>query len=330
VQHEDWTMEIGGSGFGGPEWAALFREAGGRMPFAPASIRPGHEGTVTRAAFLPDGDRFVTASWDDYRLCLWSSDQDAPLSAVTCERRPHDLTVLPDGSGVAVVDAYGNLTVWPVEYDGFGEPRILMGDAGKSPRVAVSADGRWFATTGYGYAAAVWDVAQGRKVRELPDSESLRGVAFSPAGPVVVCGTQKNELILWDLDARAMGRKRLKIPKVTPDSDVWAVAWDPQGHYLATGHMDASVTVWDAERRKPLHDSYIQDASTFDVEFSPDGTILATAHQNGQVHFWDPESGRPVGRVDAHQGGATAVAFRQDGLPAFVTGGEDGNVILWQ
>jgi WD40 repeat protein len=167
-------------------------------------------------------------------------------------------------------------------------------------------------------------------VRELPESESLRGVAFSPAGPVVVCGTPKNELILWDLDARVMGRKRLTIPKVSPDSDVWAVDWDPRGRYLATGHMDASVTVWDAERRKPLHDSYIQDASTFDVEFSPDGTVLATAHQNGQVHFWDPESGRPVGRVDAHEGAATSVAFRRDGLPAFVTGGEDGNVILWQ
>ena len=329
VQHEDWSLEMGG-GFTGPEWIALFGETGGRVPFAPRSVRHGHEGTVTRAAFLPDGDRFVTASWDDKRLCLWDGTGEGPLDVVECDRRPHDLVVMPDGSAVTVVDAYGNVTVWPVGWSEFGPPWTLMGDAGTVPRVAVSADGKLLATTGHGYPVAVWDVALGKKVEELSDSESMRGVAFSPAGPVVVCGTPRNELVLWDLDARILGRKSLKIPKVTESSDVWAVAWDPRGKYLATGHMDASVTVWDAERRKPLHDSYIQDASTYDVEFSPDGTVLASAHQNGRIHFWDPESGRQIGRVDAHQGAATTVAFRPDGRPALVTGGEDGNVVLWE
>jgi WD40 repeat protein len=117
---------------------------------------------------------------------------------------------------------------------------------------------------------------------------------------------------------------------VDKQSDVTSVAWSPDGEQILTGHMDSSVTLWEASKRKEVLDLYVPDASTYQVAFSPDGTLFASAQQDGTVYLWDAGTGDRLAGLASHQGAVTAIAFSPVEGEILASGGEDGQVVIWQ
>ena len=81
---------------------------------------------------------------------------------------------------------------------------------------------------------------------------------------------------------------------------MYAVAFSPDGHLLASGLEDAGTQLWDAatgERLRTLHpDATFWTEMTGPVHavaFSPDGRLLASAGDDGTVRLWDPATGQP-------------------------------------
>ncbi|GJM44512.1 MAG: hypothetical protein DHS20C21_13540 [Gemmatimonadota bacterium] len=292
-----------------------------------------HQGSVTALEFTRDGRHLVSIGYDDYRLCLWDAVTGELLDGVDYEDRPCDLALLPDGRAAYVVDADGGVTEWPIEGEAFGGPRLLSGRAGRTPRIAVDAGGHRAVTTSWDDPAKLWDLDARTFVQALPQSEKMRGVAFSPVGPTVACGHHGDYFAVWNLDRLSWpvgSRKTHRVPNVAAQSDVHSVAFSPDGRRLATGHMDSSLSVWDMEKGRQIHNWYVQDSSAMDVTFSPCGTVLATAQQDGRVHLWETESRRTLFRLPAHEGAALAVAFNPADGVTLATGGEDGVLRIWQ
>lgn len=338
VVREDWEADAGApiapGGFLVPaiDLATVYAAGPEALPRERVSIAA-HEGAVTRAAFTRDGRALVSIGYDDDRVCLWDPESGAALDAIETDARPCDLALAPDGSAAYVVDAEGRITQWPIAGSSFGTPRFLAGLAGETPRIAIDPAGHRAVTTSWNDPAKLWDLDAGTFERPLPKSERMRGVAFSPAGPVVVCGSAGDSFVRWDLDRLAWpvgARKAVRVPKASPDSDVYAVAFSPDGRRLATGHMDASISIWDMESGREMHDWYVADCSTMDVEFSPCGTVLATAQQDGKVHLWEVESRRALARLGPHEGAALTVAFDPADGVTIATGGEDGAIRIWR
>ena len=322
VLHESWEIS---SSPGSGNWAEKIRTEA--KPSRSLHWKA-HDGAVTRIAFTPDGSQLVSVSYDDKGIRLWDRASGKLVAEAVSEHRPTDLAMFPDGTRIAVADAYGNVTLWPLDHDRLGEPRRLQGDAGKNPvRIAVNAKGTLLVTSAFQGPMYVWDVTRGGRGEDLPKSESIRGVAFSPRDDVVVGGGYGNTFTVWDLDG---GRKEYRIPKVTEQSDAWAVAVSPDGKRVVTGHMDSSITVWDIARKKQIHDFYVQDQSTHAAAFSPDGTVIATAHQNGKVYLWDAETAIEVAILGPHQGAAKSVAFSDAEWDLLASGGEEGEIAIWR
>jgi len=315
---------------GSGNWASRLQK--GQHEYPKARLEwDGHDGSVTELAFTNDGSRLVSIGYDDFRLRLWDRGSGSLVDEVELEHRPTDLTVLPKGKGVAVVDTHGNVTILPVDYSGFGEPTRLSGDAGAQPRVAASADGKFLATTCFDGPIRVWSLDSKAIVRELPKSEKMRGVAFSPKDDIVAAGSIGNTFSVWNLDAKLFGgHKTVRIPKVSEQSDVWDVAWSPDGKKLLTGHMDSSITLWAVDKKKQIHNFYVEDASTMDVEFAPDGTVFASAQHNGYVFLWDTETSAGLARLSGHDGAVTSIAFSPTEWELVASGGEDGDILIWQ
>lgn len=328
VENEHWEVNLGiGSGSG--NWAARLKEGQHQQPRERLKWS-GHEGSVTRLAFTRDGSRIVSIGYDDFRIKLWDRSSGSLLDEVEIERRPTDLAMLPRSDAAVVVDVHGNVNIWPIDYQGFGEPRLLSGDAGKQPRVAVNSDGTLLATTCWEGPVQLWDVKTGKVIDRLTGEERMRGISFSPRANILAAGHHTNRFTIWYLDAKWGKKKEVEIPRVSEQSDVWSVAISPDGKKLLTGHMDSSITMWDLEKRKEIHDLYVQDASAHDVGFSPDGTLFATAQQNGCVFLWDTETSAGLARMSGHQGAAKTVAFSPAEWELLASGGEDGTIILWQ
>ena len=169
--------------------------------------------------------------------------------------------------------------------------------------VALSRDGRSVATAGP-KEAIVWSAETGGTITRL-----TRGgkIAFSPDGTRLATAGD-NTGTLWDV---AGGKE---IAQMSHSKTITAIAFSPDGHYLATGSMDQTARVWDAKGGGAVvllpHNGWVSA-----VDFSPESGRLATASWEGVSRVWEAERGRELARVNHGfwSSNATHVAFSPDG-----------------
>jgi WD40 repeat protein len=289
-----------------------------------------HYGGVTRLIFLPDGERLASIGINDRRLRVWDRG-GVLLGEAECSERPSDLAFLARTGELAVVDAAGGITVWPLGGSTLGKPRTLSGTAGPTAHIAASRDGSVLATSGYRNPVRLWNPAAGT-VKELSGSASMRGLAFSPREPLLAAGGYGRTWTLFEVDPRKLSahRSTIKIPKVSEQSDAWSVAWSPDGTRVLTGHMDSSITLWLARERRELHNFYVRDSGVHAVAFSGDGSVFATGHSDGFIFLWDTESAGGLSKLEAHDGAVESVAFSPTEGDLLASGGADGRIVLWR
>src|SRR5262249_26525549 len=104
-------------------------------------------------------------------------------------------------------------------------------------------------------------------------------------------------------------------PKETRGRDVYSVAFDPEGTFLASGHLDGSVLLWDVQLRKMIREHVEPHGSPVEsVVFTPDGRWLVSGSDDKTVSMWDVLNLKePVGRKTGHLGPVQSVAISSDG-----------------
>ncbi|WP_316764825.1 nSTAND1 domain-containing NTPase [Streptomyces herbicida] len=117
---------------------------------------------------------------------------------------------------------------------------------------------------------------------------------------------------------------------------VYAVAFSPDGHTLASASRDRTARLWDV--RDPLHPRALGRPLTghrdfvFSVSFSRDGRTLATASQDRTVRLWnvsDPAHATALGHPLTGTADAVAsAAFSPDGRTVAAPG-HDHMIRLW-
>jgi WD40 repeat protein len=194
---------------------------------------------VGPAAFSPDGRLLVATvgnrGSNDRGLRLWDAASGNELRRLPDYAWP---AFSPDGKLLAVWNKSHSITLLDVESG--HEVRTLGGNFAFLQAVVFSPNGSLLATHEYDTAmVTLWDVASAKEVRNIYDSATVRGTAFSPDSRLLASGSEDHTIKLWDV---ASGNK-LRTFSGHSDS-VNCVTFSPDGRWLASGGADASVHLW--------------------------------------------------------------------------------------
>lgn len=309
----------------------------------------GHNDVITGLAFSPDGQQFISGSWDR-TVRRW--DLRTGLEAQRfIEHTDYILSVAYSPDGEYVLSSAGRLGAVP------NDARVLMWDL--RSRVEVTrfrAHQSWVWTAAYSPDGAhiitgsgrlqnadgdnsirIWDMLTGEQVQVLSGhGHVVSRAVYSPDGRRIASSSWDRTVRLWDVATGAeLARYEGHIRSVN------SVAFSPDGQYLLTGSSDWTMhllridagaegitlePVWTFGTLRAEDQG--NDNNFVFVLFSPDGRYALGTSRDKMAHLVDVGTGEEVRRFEGHTSRLEMGAFNADGS-LLATASWDGSAIVW-
>lgn len=272
------------------------------------------------AAFSPDGNRIVTASYASVRV--WDAKTGNVLATMSgLENGADTVAFSPDGGRVVTSSSFDHIArVWDAKTG--TELLKLSGHTDSVTSAAFSADGTRVLTVSTDNTARLWDAATGAELAKLSGHTAyVNTAAFSPDGSRVVTASYDKTARVWDATT---GSELIKISAHT--QQVRTAAFSPDGGRFITASDDGTAQVWDTTSGAAVVTLHGQ-GSVWNAVFSADGRHILTASEDDIARIWDAETGSELLKMSAHTGLRTA-AFSPDG-GRVITASDDQAAEVW-
>jgi len=235
---------------------------------------------------------YVALSPDQRWLAV--ADGQVSLWDLTTRQQAHSF-----GSGVAVAfspdgqllaTAAGEVQVWQLS-----TRKILASHRQHKQAIwslAFAPDGRWLASAGLDGAVLLWDPKTGAIVQRFEHPTAVKCLALTRDGRYLAAGLNKlpgatlADVTTWDTQS---GQKQAILP--THSSDLWWLAYSPDGSRLASSTYGALVRIWDPAAKQQLLELNDNQGSVSGMAFSPDGKMLVTCGTDRRLILWDALNG---------------------------------------
>lgn len=188
----------------------------------------------------------------------------------------------PDGSTLASAGDDGTIALWDVA-TGVAKARFRAHQK-QAFQVAWSPDGQRLATCGNEQNVRIWSATDLKEICVIPSAErDLECLAVSVNGDLAF-GTEGGFVILTKMPGESGQQSGIQTFSDGSNEHCGAVAFSPDGRYLAAGRKDGRVvlraigpSVWTQPRELLFHDSVSS------LSFSPAGDWLAAGIHDGSV-----------------------------------------------
>ena len=108
---------------------------------------------------------------------------------------------------------------------------------------------------------------------------------------------------------------------------VTAVAFSPNGEWLATADRNGGVTVWDADNGLEVHTVAGHKSMVTGLSWRDDSKLLVSVSEDGAAKVWEMSEGKQVRTWNPHPTGTLSVSQAHDGR--VVTCGRDRQMTVW-
>lgn len=282
-----------------------------------------HSAATTKSSTLPKPRQRpeTTAS-----LQQRPAEDDGPANPLLQQLVGHTgavtaLAYSPGGYSIVSAGADATVRIWNASNGSLS--RIIPMDHGAATSIALQ--GEYIATGHADGYVAVWDKTSGHKVADLQRNEaSIWSLVFTNVPGRLLAAAHDWKVALWDLRAPSSPVHIFE----GHENAVQAIAFAPQGPFLASGGADRTVKLWnlntlDLVRTYRRHPDFVTA-----VKFSPDASRVASATLNGDIRLWSTSSQRTYRRLRGHKDSVTALAFSGSG-GLLASSSADGTVRLW-
>jgi WD40 repeat protein len=312
-----------------------------------AHVLHGHTDEIRALAFNRDGSRLATAG-NDQTIHVWDPRTGELLAGQNLQTK-FSISVagsrLASTCGGTTLEVYSLATGERVPPSGAEVPHIVA----RQPEpddlstrriaplvptaVALSPDGRFLVAGGSDSYLHLWDLTT------TDPPVQLRG-SWGPVGALVFAPDSRHlasacaddgTCWVWDMEQR---EPVLLMPEAADGASVEAVAFHPNGRWLACGGIDwlstrgsdGAICLWDIPDKRRL---FIFEGGVSSLAFHPNGRWLAgAALEDAQMVIWDVTEDSPAKRIRGHSERVRAVAFHPSGR-WLVSASDDRTIRIW-
>lgn len=161
--------------------------------------------------------------------------------------------------------------------------------------------------------------------RSFAASAPLEALAIDATGQRFATGGWNGTAQVWDLST---GQVLATLPH--GGEYVNAVAFSPNGQYLATGGNDPAgfIQIWEIASSKQVRVISGHDDEVLSLAYSQDGSQLLSSSYDKTARLWDVATGKEVRKFAGHTWWVWSAMFSPD-ESQIVTAGHDGTAIVW-
>ncbi|MHB8599187.1 MAG: WD40 repeat domain-containing protein [Ktedonobacteraceae bacterium] len=254
---------------------------------------PGKNNYVFGDAWSPDGKRIAAVDFNGAIAILDASTGHLLASYDSQSSSLEGVAWSPDSKYIAVAtQGNDNAEVWDIATGKMIQN--YTNDTGSVIHVAWSPDGTLVASSSFDGTVQIWNATTGKtqltyKAHNMP----VWSLAWSPNGKEIASGTgaagsdspvtSGNSVKVWNATT---GQTLLTYSGNPGSSEAYALAWSPDGKWLASGGDDKTVHVWNASTGQTLMLFKGHTDIIWSVAWSPNGKELASSSQDGTVRIW--------------------------------------------
>jgi WD40 repeat protein/class 3 adenylate cyclase len=306
----------GGTGIVGRIWGVSMTGGGERLTLA---------GAAGDVAWSPTGDVIAygidRVAAEMGGVALRDSATGRPIRTFRLEALATGLVFTADGKTIAASGGFG-AGIMNVDT---GRTVSFEGHTDWVSRVDVSTDGMRAATSSWDHTARIWNARTGRLESTIELDTSGRDIALSPDGSLIATAEADagvSAFRLWNASTGKEVRTLLR-----PSAFANAVAFSPDGRFVAGGLGDGTLHVWRVSGEEvfsvPAHGGEI-----LTVAFDRSGSRIVTGSRDQLVKVWDPRTGDHILTLTGHSADVIGAAFSPDGRYV-ISSSWDGTVRVW-
>ncbi len=290
----------------------------------------GHDDPITNLSFNPDGTNLLSSDHSG-EVMTWNTRTPSDHAVHEKRRRwATSATYSPGGTSYAVTGNRGEVILYDVKTG--DETHELQGCPEGQLTVAISPDGRWVASSGMNQTVTIWELGSPNPVARLAGHTApVPTLEFSPNSKLLVSGSLDGTMIVWEVassyqvEVYQTGAPVLGLSidpsgtsvATTTDSvvKIWdisgrsvmttlsgheqrvnAVAYGPNGKFIASGSDDGTVKIWAITTGRLLKTLPANEGAVGRIAFSPTGALVAAG-------------GRPIVTTEGEMGTTDIALF---------------------
>ena len=285
-----------------------------------------HGGPVRDLALSPDGENFVTASFD-YSAVLWSANDIKEKSTLYGhEAALNTAKFSPDGRWLATGGDDGLIMLWrtsELKQDDV-EPIILRGHKGKIVHLAFSIDGKQLASASWDGSIGLWQLENdpentGVHSRFIRGHEGpVNAVQFSNDGDYLYSAGQDGQIRYWRLASDEYLRSVVR--------NGWSIsvfAIDETKDIVAFGSSDGVMSVERLSDQTTLMRVGDERVPVLSLYYADDAGVLGFGNAKGRVLLVDTSNWSVIRDFHAANGPIWSMLLMPDRQSLMVAGLDD-------